>query len=293
MSEREDDFSAKTVRFLGDQVNHRCSNPKCGAPTLGPGDPGEISNVGVAAHITAASKNGPRYEGALLPEQRRHEDNGIHLCQSCGKLVDDALSIHTVAQLRQWKDDAILLARRALVMRDVDPDGRIRLRRETNHRTALAVLRGLIKARGQVMRGVYLADAARTTGQRSDRWQRISHSIEEWTNESGQTKKEMLDVLLELRAVWGQPEVAHYVILLLASLENWRHAFAYKYCNLCDHPRLREPESDDVRDRNRWDWERIFDGDDVETKTMQGNIDAAIEKAETWAAHFIASRDAT
>jgi hypothetical protein len=292
MSEREDDFSVKTVRFLGDQVNHRCSNPKCGAPTLGPGDPGEISNVGVAAHITAASKNGPRYDETLTPEQRRHPDNGIHLCQSCGKLVDDALSIHTVAQLRQWKEDAVQLARRALVMRDIDPDGRIKLRRETNHKMAVDLLRGMIKARGQLMRGVDLAERARTTRQHSDSWERIGHSIGEWTDTSEDAKKQLFDIAFELRVVWGQPAVRNHVLWVLAALENWRHAFAYKYCNLCGHARVREPPADDPRDSPAWDWERIFDGDAEHIAMMTKSMDATIAQVETWATQFIASRGA-
>jgi hypothetical protein len=60
----------------------------------------------VAAHITAAASDGPRYDVRLTPEQRRHPDNGIWACQSCGKLIDNDKQRFTVEILRQWKKDA-------------------------------------------------------------------------------------------------------------------------------------------------------------------------------------------
>jgi hypothetical protein len=45
--------------------------------------------LGVAAHITAASPDGPRYDQNLSSEQRKSPDNGIWLCQNCAKLVDN------------------------------------------------------------------------------------------------------------------------------------------------------------------------------------------------------------
>lgn len=60
-------------------------------------------NVGVAAHITAASKGGPRYDPTLTRAQRRSADNGIWCCQTCGTLVDADDSKYTVEELREWK----------------------------------------------------------------------------------------------------------------------------------------------------------------------------------------------
>lgn len=52
-----DDFSIKTKEILAKRVNYHCSNPDCGKPTTGPqSDPNKVINVGVACHITAASK---------------------------------------------------------------------------------------------------------------------------------------------------------------------------------------------------------------------------------------------
>jgi hypothetical protein len=60
-------------------------------------------NVGVASHITAASADGPRYDPALTTEQRSSSDNGIWLCQKCGKLVDNDSVRYPVDKLLEWK----------------------------------------------------------------------------------------------------------------------------------------------------------------------------------------------
>lgn len=54
-----DDFSTKTIELLAKRVGYLCSNPLHRAPTIGPGHHDEKTmNVGVAAHITAASSSG-------------------------------------------------------------------------------------------------------------------------------------------------------------------------------------------------------------------------------------------
>src|SRR5579859_5859716 len=62
--------------------------------------------VGVAAHITAASPGGPRYNPALTPEERSHAANGIWLCGIHGKAVDSDAEHFTVEMLRKWKQQA-------------------------------------------------------------------------------------------------------------------------------------------------------------------------------------------
>jgi hypothetical protein len=69
-------------------------------------DPTKVINIGVAAHITGASPEGPRYDPSLSSEQRSSADNGIWLCQSCGKLVDNDPRRYTVAVLKRWKHAA-------------------------------------------------------------------------------------------------------------------------------------------------------------------------------------------
>ncbi len=71
-SGRPDDFSHETKELLAKRVGHQCANPNCRLPTSGPATDSKKSvNVGVAAHITAASPGGPRYDSALSTEQRR------------------------------------------------------------------------------------------------------------------------------------------------------------------------------------------------------------------------------
>jgi len=102
-----DDFPEPTKRALGARVNHRCSNPDCRAPTSGPQvDPSKAVNLGVAAHITAAAPGGPRYDPSLAPEQRADITNGIWLCQTCAKLVDNDPARFTADTIREWKSTA-------------------------------------------------------------------------------------------------------------------------------------------------------------------------------------------
>ncbi len=113
-----DDFLPATKELLAKRVGYRCSNPECRQPTSGPQeDPGGAINVGVAAHITAASPNGPRYDAVLTSEQRCSAQNGIWVCQTCAKLVDNDESRYSVEALKEWKRVAELLAVRALEQR--------------------------------------------------------------------------------------------------------------------------------------------------------------------------------
>jgi hypothetical protein len=99
-----DDFTEDTKRNLAARTNHTCSNPDCRASTSGPQSVSpKALNVGVAGHITAAAPGGPRYDPALTAEQRCHQDNGIWLCQNCGKLVDNDETKYHATLLRAWR----------------------------------------------------------------------------------------------------------------------------------------------------------------------------------------------
>ncbi len=102
-----DDFSEATKRVLAARVGPRCSNPECRAWTSGPQvDGGKSVNVGVAAHITAASPGGPRYDSDGDTSSRSSAANGIWLCQTCAKLVDNDEARFTADLLRSWKAEA-------------------------------------------------------------------------------------------------------------------------------------------------------------------------------------------
>lgn len=119
-----DDFTPQTRDVLARRVGMRCSNPECAQQTSGPRyDPQKAVNIGVAAHITAASRDGPRFDASLTSEQRKSVDNGIWLCQNCAKLVDNDQHRFTVAMLREWKETAEEAARKAVTepaKRDAD-----------------------------------------------------------------------------------------------------------------------------------------------------------------------------
>ncbi len=106
-----DDFSLRTKETLAKRVGFRCSNPRCRGATSGPHSAAEKSvNVGVAAHITAASSGGPRHDPLLSPEQRTSAQNGIWLCQNCAKLIDADPQKYTKEVLFDWKETAEHLA---------------------------------------------------------------------------------------------------------------------------------------------------------------------------------------
>lgn len=106
MSSR-DEFTAASVSTLARRVAYRCSNPNCRTPTSGPHSHDDKSvHIGVAAHITAASAGGPRFDASLSSNERIAIENGIYLCQACAKLIDSDSSRFTVDLLCQWKRDA-------------------------------------------------------------------------------------------------------------------------------------------------------------------------------------------
>ena len=99
-----DKFNKETRLNLALRVAHRCSNPACRRTTIGPqqGGGGTI-DIGVAAHITAASPGGKRYNPNLTSEERRDYTNGIWLCQNHAKEIDSDESHFTEVKLREWK----------------------------------------------------------------------------------------------------------------------------------------------------------------------------------------------
>lgn len=111
-----DDFSSSTKELLAKRVGFVCSNPECRQATSGPqADPSGAVNIGVAAHISAASPGGPRYEKDLSPEQRSDSSNGIWVCQRCAKLIDNDPIRFSRAVLEGWKRAAERAAAMALI----------------------------------------------------------------------------------------------------------------------------------------------------------------------------------
>ena len=116
-----DDFSAKTISKIARRVGYLCSNPECRRPTVGPKPSGDGSiNIGEGAHITAAAPGGPRYQTLFTRDERKDESNGIHLCETCAKLIDSDERHYTVKLLHEWRRTA---EERALVAIATGPAG--------------------------------------------------------------------------------------------------------------------------------------------------------------------------
>jgi hypothetical protein len=119
---RADNFSAKTKDLLSRRVAMRCSNPNCRQTTSGPtSDPTKAMSIGVAAHISAASKGGPRFNGSLTSAERQSPDNAIWLCQSCAKLIDSDVERYSEYLLNQWKRLSEEAARLAIDSPNTNP----------------------------------------------------------------------------------------------------------------------------------------------------------------------------
>jgi hypothetical protein len=102
-----DGFSIDTIAQLAKRVGGRCSNPDCRRQTSGPRDDVSKSvNIGVAAHISAASPGGARYDPNISRAARRSISNGVWLCQNCAKLIDNDSERYSVHVLRDWKSIA-------------------------------------------------------------------------------------------------------------------------------------------------------------------------------------------
>lgn len=101
-----DNFSTPVRRTLAQRAAYFCSNPRCLKLTIGPhSDKDKALISGHAAHIRAASQNGPRYDPSQTPQQRRSIDNAIWMCRECGVIADGDADRFTVDELARWKAD--------------------------------------------------------------------------------------------------------------------------------------------------------------------------------------------
>ncbi len=87
---RNADFSGATKRIIAGRAGYQCSFPSCSLLTIGPGASAtDVSVSGVAAHIYSAASGGPRGTAGLSATDRESPTNGIWLCETHGKLIDN------------------------------------------------------------------------------------------------------------------------------------------------------------------------------------------------------------
>lgn len=99
-----DNFTKRTIDVLAKRVGFLCSNPECRKHTVGPNsDNTKFSLIGIAAHLSAASPGGPRFNQFLTEGQRRHIDNAIWLCSNCATLIDKDHKNYSISLLENWK----------------------------------------------------------------------------------------------------------------------------------------------------------------------------------------------
>lgn len=99
-----DDFPNRVKDNLARRAGFLCSNPDCRKLTVGSNKDGNKATlIGIAAHITAASEGGPRYDNSITNEERSSIDNGIWLCSNCASLIDRDPHIYNDELLRRWK----------------------------------------------------------------------------------------------------------------------------------------------------------------------------------------------
>ena len=102
---RRDNFSAQVIRTLAERSGGKCAI--CRASTWGPGDSRfKSTNVGQAAHITAAAPNGPRYDPNMTSQTRSSALNGMWLCGNCHHIIDKDVHDYPVEKLYEIKRKA-------------------------------------------------------------------------------------------------------------------------------------------------------------------------------------------
>jgi hypothetical protein len=144
MESKRDDFSRTTIDILAKRVSYLCSNPNCRRTTIGANEESDkATNIGIAAHITAASPGGPRYDESLKYDERRHIDNGIWLCSNCATLIDRDPKRFSVDFLKGWKIEAENESRKKI-------NGEIRI--HTNGRPLIDIDL-ILKTRGRSNKG--------------------------------------------------------------------------------------------------------------------------------------------
>lgn len=98
------DFSKTTADVLARRARFQCSNPDCGAQTIGPNtDPEKATTIGEAAHIYGAQPGAKRYDAKMSDATRSAITNGIWLCRNCHGHIDRDADKYPADLLLVWR----------------------------------------------------------------------------------------------------------------------------------------------------------------------------------------------
>jgi hypothetical protein len=279
-----DSFTQLVRNYVAGEVQYLCSFPACGAPTIGPSvAPGRLTSVGVAAHITAASRGGPRYDERLTPEQRSSADNAIWMCQTHAKVIDDDTETYTAELLRDWKRAAVARAERALKAGTIDPDGRRRLQLEYEQTLVRRVLRATIDGRAAILRGTAISREA-SVAVDTERWRAVLNSSQDWLERLSTVATTMHDLLIDVRVEFGpDAEAGDPLIKLYLWTVTWGDWFRENLLILIGH------QTHHARVCNEeWNWDAVFRGEAEHRTKLVGALDTLVQRVEAWAGGALA-----
>lgn len=106
MANRESEFPQTVIDICCKRTAYICSNPTCRVNTIAPSDErkNKFIYIGNVAHISAASRGGPRYNSSLTKSERKDINNAIFLCVSCATMIDKNMGLdYPIEMLNEWK----------------------------------------------------------------------------------------------------------------------------------------------------------------------------------------------
>lgn len=94
------------MKLLYARSGNRCAFPGCGVSLVVSGADGSAQTIGMAAHIVASARQGPRGAEPISDIDRdRRASNRVLLCPNHHAVVDKELTIYSVEVMRQIKID--------------------------------------------------------------------------------------------------------------------------------------------------------------------------------------------
>lgn len=112
MTAHRDNFSETTKAKIGKAAMYICANPECLRFTGYETTEGKPRALAEAAHVIAASNNGPRATKKTKDDPLDSPNNGIWLCLTCHKRIDADVHAYPKSKLQNWKKQQSDIVRR-------------------------------------------------------------------------------------------------------------------------------------------------------------------------------------